>query len=93
MPGISAYWHSFQKWIASLILSGPLYFFAYISIIYCLITRLKENIWILTLMISMFAFTIIFYYSGRFIVVTLEPYYIIFASNFLVRIKKKFIRS
>ena len=92
-PGISPYWHSFKKWIASMIVSGPLYLFAYISIIYFLFTRFKENIWILGLMISMFAFTIIFYYSGRFIVVTLEPYYIIFASNLLVRIKKKFISS
>ena len=91
-PGISSYWHSYEKWLAALIFSGPLYFFAYISIVYHLISKFKENFWILGLIISMFAFTIIFYYSGRFIVITLEPYYIIFASDLLVRTWNKFIR-
>jgi hypothetical protein len=92
-PGISSYWHSYERWLAALIFSGPLYFFAYISIVYHLISKFKENFWILGLIISMFAFTIIFYYSGRFIVITLEPYYIIFASDLLVRTWNKFIRS
>jgi len=93
MPGISPYWHSFKNWIASLIVTGPLYFFAYISITYSLINKFKEHFWILSLMLSMFIFTIIFYYSSRFIVVTLEPYYIIYASNLLVAIKNRFIKS
>lgn len=92
-PGVSSYWYSFTKWIASLIISGPLYLFAYISIFYCLKNKFRENIWILGLMISMFLFTIIFYYSARFIAVTLEPYYIIFASDLLIRIKNKFIKT
>jgi hypothetical protein len=93
MPGISPHWHSFKNWIASLIVTGPLYFFAYISITYSLINKFKEHFWILSLMLSMFIFTIIFYYSSRFVVITLEPYYIIFASNLLIRIKNRFFKS
>tara|TARA_B100000767_G_scaffold275006_1_gene309995 strand:+ start:1439 stop:2707 length:1269 start_codon:yes stop_codon:yes gene_type:complete len=92
-PGISKYWHSFERWFVVLIITAPLYLFAYVSIFEGIKNNLKENFWILSLMTSMFIFTTVFYYSGRFIVITLEPYYIIFASHTLIKIKDKFLSS
>jgi len=90
-PGVSKYWHGFEKWLAVLIITAPLYFFAYISIFQGIKNNIRENFWILSLMSSLFIFTTVFYYSGRFRVITLEPYYIIFASNTLINLKEKFL--
>jgi len=90
-PGISKYWHSFEKWLVVLIITAPLYFFAYISIFQGIKNNIRENFWILSLMSSLFIFTTVFYYSGRFMVITLEPYYIIFASNTLINLKERFL--
>ena len=90
-PGVSKYWHGFEKWLAALIITAPLYFFAYISIFQGIKNNIRENFWILSLMSSLFIFTTVFYYSGRFRIITLEPYYIIFASNTLINLKEKFL--
>ncbi|MDB0072404.1 hypothetical protein N9E72_02525, partial [Candidatus Pelagibacter sp.] len=90
-PGISKYWHGFEKWLAALIITAPLYFFAYISIFQGIKNNIRENFWILSLMSSLFIFTTVFYYSGRFRIITLEPYYIIFASNTLINLKERFL--
>ena len=90
-PGVSKYWHGFDKWLVVLIITAPLYFFAYISIFQGIKNNIRENFWILSLMSSLFIFTTVFYYSGRFRVITLEPYYIIFASNTLINLKEKFL--
>tara|TARA_B110000305_G_scaffold180272_1_gene199885 strand:- start:104 stop:529 length:426 start_codon:yes stop_codon:yes gene_type:complete len=92
-PGISKYWHSFERWLVVLIITVPLYLFAYLSIFEGIKNNLKENFWILSLMTSMFIFTTVFYYSGRFMVITVEPYYIIFASHTLIKIKDKFLSN
>jgi len=86
-PGISKYWHSYEKWLAALLVTSPLYLFAFASISYSLFKNFNEHFWIASLMISMFLFSIIFYYSGRFIVITLEPYYIVYASYLIIKLK------
>ena len=88
-PGISNFWHPFEKWLVVLIISAPIYILAYISIVQLLFLNFKENFWILGLVLSLFFFSTFFYYSGRFRVITLEPYYIIFAANFIGNFLKK----
>lgn len=88
-PGISSFWHPFGKWLVVIIISSPIYVLAYISIVQLLLSNFNENFWILGLILSLFFFSIFFYYSGRFRVITLEPYYIIFAANFIVNFFKK----
>lgn len=95
-PGISKFWYSFNKWLAVLLLSSPIYICFYLVIIHE--TYLKffknkigffhDNIWIIFLILSQIVFTLIFYYSGRFRVITLEPYYIIYAIFILDKFKK-----
>ena len=82
-PGISSFWHPFGKWMIVLIISSPIYLLSYIAIIQLLTLNFRENFWILALIFSMYFFSIFFYYSGRFRVITLEPYYIIYASNII----------
>ena len=88
-PGISSFWHPFGKWLVVIIISSPIYVLAYISIVQLLLSNFNENFWILGLILSLFFFSIFFYYSGRFRVITLEPYYIIFAASFIVNFFKK----
>ena len=93
-PGISSYWYSFYTWLIVFIITFPIYLFAYIAICHSLIYDFNKNFWILGLIISLLFFSSFFYFSGRFRVITLEPYYIIYASNLifklLTKLKKKY---
>jgi hypothetical protein len=94
-PGISKFWHSFDKWLIVLFLSTPIYICFYLVIIhetYLKIFKNKksffyDNIWVIFLMFAQIIFSIIFYHSGRFRVITLEPYYIIYSIFILDKIK------
>ena len=94
-PGISKFWYSFDKWLIVLLLSAPIYICFYLVIIhetYLKIFKNKksffyDNIWVIFLMFAQIIFSIIFYHSGRFRVITLEPYYIIYSIFILDKIK------
>lgn len=92
-PGLSKYWQPYNVWVISLIVSAPLYILAYISIFRFLIIDFRENVWILGLALSILIFSSIFYFSGRFRVITLEPYYIIFASYYISNIIKLILKN
>jgi hypothetical protein len=92
-PGLSKYWQPYNVWIISLIISAPLYILAYISIFRFLIIDFRESVWILSLALSILIFSAIFYFSGRFRVITLEPYYIIFASYYISNIIKLIFKN
>jgi hypothetical protein len=92
-PGLSKYWQSYNVWLINLIISGPIYIFAYMSIIRFLIIDFRESVWILSLSLSILIFSSIFYFSGRFRVITLEPYYIIFASYYISNIIKLIFKN
>ena len=92
-PGLSKYWQPYNVWVISLIVSAPLYILAYISIFRFLIIDFRENVWILGLALSILIFSAIFYFSGRFRVITLEPYYIIFASYYISNIIKLILKN
>lgn len=92
-PGLSKYWQPYNVWVISLIISAPLYILAYISIFRFLIIDFRENVWILGLALSILIFSAIFYFSGRFRVITLEPYYIIFASYYISNIIKLILKN
>lgn len=92
-PGLSKYWQPHNIWLISIIISTPLYILAYISILKFLILDFRNNAWILGLVLSILIFSAVFYFSGRFRVITLEPYYIIFASYYISNIIKKKLKS
>jgi len=95
-PGISKFWYSFNKWFLVLLFSAPIYICFYLVIIHETYLKLfmnkksffHDNIWIIFLILSQMIFIFIFYYSGRFRVITLEPYYIIYSIFILDKLKK-----
>ena len=82
-PGINKFWYDYKIWLTVLIISSPIYFFSYLSIYTEVRRNYKKHFWIVGLMVIMLFFSIFFYYSGRFIVITLEPYYIIYSCKFI----------
>ena len=94
-PGISKFWYSFDKWMAVLLFSAPIYICFYCVVLhetYLAIFNKRglffhDNSWIFFLILSKIIFILIFYYSGRFRVITIEPYYIIYATFFLDKFK------
>jgi hypothetical protein len=92
-PGLSKYWQPYNVWLISLLISAPLYTLAYLSIFRFLLMDFRESAWIISLVISLLIFSAIFYFSGRFRVITLEPYYIIFASYYISKIIKTILKT
>lgn len=91
LPGLNKFWYPFNIWLISLIITAPIYLFAYIEILSCLQKDFRKFNWILGLFLSMLFFTTVFYYSGRFKVITLEVFYLMFFSKFVFENIKKFL--
>ena len=93
MPGLHKSWYSFNIWIFSLIITVPIYVLAYLGIVYNFIKNPREHFWIIFLMLSIFIFSIGFYFQGRFRTITLEPFYILYASFMLHSLLAKVIKK
>ena len=89
MPGLSKSWYSFNKWVFSLIITVPIYILAYMGIVYNIVKKPREHYWIIFLMLSLFVFSVGFYFQGRFRVITLEHFYILYAGFMLQTLLKK----
>jgi hypothetical protein len=80
MPGLNKNWYSQNQWLASIIISSPIYIFGYIGIFLSLKRDFKRHFWILALFISMIIFSVGLYVQNRFRTITLEPFYILYAA-------------
>lgn len=84
MPGFNIQHYPFRSWLAALILSAPIFIFAYIQIVKSCINNYKEHIPILSIFLGMLFFSLGFYTQNRFRVITLEPFYVMYASAGLI---------
>ena len=91
MPGVNPNYYSFNQWLASFIISLPVYIFAYAGIFLSLKQNFRKHFWILGLFLSMVIFSVGFYVQNRFRTITIEPFYILYAAlpladlfNFLI---------
>lgn len=86
-PGVSYSKYSFKIWIFSFISSAPIFFLAYFAI-YKIIKKgdFFHHLFLIFLIANMFLFYIIFMPQTRFRAITLEPFYIIYASYGLITI-------
>jgi hypothetical protein len=89
-PGVSFRHYNFFKWITSFIVCAPIYILAYISIYRRCRNNFSKHAWILYLFISMLIFSTVWYVQNRFRTITLEPFYIIYASVYLYQALKSF---
>ena len=80
MPGVNPNYYSFKYWFASLLISFPVYIFAYFGIYISLKRDFRKHFWILGLFLSMVLFSVGFYVQNRFRTITLEPFYLLYAA-------------
>ncbi len=80
MPGVSFRHYEFKQWILALILSFPIYLLAYIGIIISLKRNVNKHFYMLSIFLSMLLFSTVFYVQNRFRTITIEPFFIIYAS-------------
>ena len=93
MPGLHKTWYSFHLWITSMVITVPIYALAYLGISYNFIKKPREHSWIVFLIFSLFLFSTVFYFQGRFRTITLEPFYILYASFMLHNLIEKFLKK
>ena len=79
-PGLNFGHYPFKKWLFIFFIELPVYLFAYLGIFIALRTDFKKHFWIFGLFLTVLGFSVVFYTQNRFRVITLEPYYIIYAS-------------
>lgn len=84
MPGVNPHHYSFTNWLVTFALSAPLYLLAYWGVGRALRRNWRRNLFIVGLLCCMLVFSVGFYVQNRFRTITLEPYYIIYASSVLV---------
>ena len=81
MPGFDIQHHPFKKWFFALLLSAPIFIFAYIEIIKSVVIDYKKHLPIISIFLGMLLFSVIFYSQNRFRVITIEPFYVMYASS------------
>ncbi len=79
-PGLNKLHYSFPMWLLGLICSLPIYILAYYGIFISFRENKKAHLWILFLMTTVLLFFIIFMAQNRFRTITLDAFYIIYAS-------------
>jgi hypothetical protein len=80
MPGVNPNYYSFNEWLATFIVSLPVYIFGYFGFLLSLKQNFRKHFWILGLFLSMVVFSIGFYVQNRFRTITVEPFYILYAA-------------
>lgn len=80
MPGVNPNHYSFTNWLVTFVLSLPVYALAYLGIFRALRADWRKHLYIVGLIVCMLVFSVGFYVQNRFRTITLEPFYIIYAS-------------
>jgi hypothetical protein len=92
-PGFNVNHHEFYKWLLALIISTPVFILAYAEIVRKSISNFKQHLPIVSIFLGMLGFSLVFYAQNRFRVVTLEPFYLIYASSMAVYIASYFRKN
>ena len=90
LPGVSYRHYPTKEWIISFLLSLPIYVLAYAGIIINLRKNFKKHFFILALFLTMVLFSVVFYVQNRFRTITIEPFYIIYASSAAIYFFEKY---
>ena len=73
-PGFNKLHQDYLKWLVSLIISLPIFIFGYMGMVKNLYNDFKNHTTILSIFLTMFLFSTIFYSQNRFRVITVEPF-------------------
>ena len=92
-PGFNFFHHPFHLWLLTFLMSLPIFIMAYLEIVRMLLAKPYDHLVIVSIFFGMLSVALIFYAQNRYRAVTIEPYYLIYFSSFLVflydRFKKK----
>ncbi len=83
-PGLSKKFYSFPIWILGIISSGPIFLLAFFSIYRNIKADRKNHLWMIFLICSVFIFYVLFMAQNRFRTITLDPFYLVYASESLI---------
>lgn len=96
-PGFNRDHYPFKAWLFALMLSAPVFLLAYFEIARRLILDFRSHLIIVSIFLGMLCFALGFYSQNRFRVITIEPYYLMYACSGLVFLieffRKRFQRT
>ena len=90
IPGVSFRHYPFKEWLSTFLIYLPIYCLCYLSIYRQCNSSFRNHSWILYLFASMLIFSVVWYVQNRFRTITLEPFYLIYASVYLYKSVDKF---
>jgi hypothetical protein len=89
-PGVSYKYYDFRIWLIALVVYLPVYLLAYFGIWYAVRKAgLRSQLLVIGLFVTMLLFSTVWYVQNRFRTITIEPFYILYASFVLVMILRK----
>lgn len=80
-PGFHRENQPYNRWIISFLLSLPVFILAYFEIFRRLREDWRQHIPVVSLFLTMLIFSVLFYSQNRFRVITLEPFYLMYACS------------
>ena len=92
-PGFDKNWHSYNRWLFSFLISLPIFIIAFPTVLFFCIKDFSNHSWILFLIFSIMMFSVLLQYVGRFRVITLEPFLLIYFTAGIYQIKNKLIKK
>ena len=96
-PGFNILHHPFSMWLLTFLISVPVFLFAYIEITRKVLFDFKSHLVVVSLFLGMLSVALLFYAYNRYRVITIEPYYLMYACSLAVflfdqKIKPLFVK-
>ena len=96
-PGFNILHHPFSMWLLTFLISVPVFLFAYIEITRKVLLDFKSHLVVVSLFLGMLSVALLFYAYNRYRVITIEPYYLMYACSLAVflfdqKIKPLFVK-
>ena len=96
-PGFNILHHPFSMWLLTFLISVPVFLFAYIEITRKVLFDFKSHLVVVSLFLGMLSVAMLFYAYNRYRVITIEPYYLMYACSLAVflfdqKIKPLFVK-
>ena len=89
-PGFNFFHHPFHLWLLTFLMSLPIFIMAYLEIVRMLLAKPYDHLVIVSIFFGMLSVALIFYAQNRYRATTIEPYYLIYCSSFLVFLYDRF---
>lgn len=91
-PGFNKLHHDYFKWLVSFLISLPIFILAYLGMLKKIYEDFSNHTIIVSLLLTMYLFSVVFYSQNRFRVITIEPFYIIYGSYYLQYLLDKYFK-